>query len=98
MAANTERIALQLRILVSTKRFPTRLEDVVDRILAVRKRYSRDEILGAVDYLANRRLLELRTPNNTVSRTLFTKVTDLVPQKHHEIVRVLLQLHGMANQ
>ena len=91
-----QRIAIELRVLTTAKRSPLRLESVVASVQAQRDRYQRNEILAAIDYLANRRLLRLRTPNNTTSKTLFTNVTEKVPLHHHEIVRLLLEIHGVT--
>ena len=85
---------MQIRVLISATRW-SRLEKLVELILTMQKHYSRNEVLGAVDYLANRRLLELRRPQNKANGSLYTKVTEHVPTTRPEMVRLLLQIHGL---
>lgn len=89
-------IELQVRFLLFADRWPKILRAIVDKVQGNPRQYSVNEVLAAVDFLENRKLLELRTANNTQSKTLFVKVTKLVPKDLYGILAIVHELHGLS--
>lgn len=91
-----QHIVTEMLVLEVTTRSPKKLDGIVERAMKQFKHgVAQNEVLRAVDYLESRRLLEMRTPRNTTSKTLFMKKTSEVPDDERELIWKLMTLHGI---
>ena len=90
-----QHIVTEMLVLDVTTRSPKKLDAIVERAQKFRGGVPHNEVLRAVDYLESRRLLEMRTPNNKTSKTLFMKKTSEVPDDERELIWKLMTLHGI---
>lgn len=90
-----QQVVTEVLVLDQTDNFPRMLDGIVDRAHRFRDWLPRDEFLRAVDFLESRKLLQMRTPRNNNSKTLFVKKTEQVPNDALELIHKLMHLHGI---
>lgn len=85
---------LDIEILLATKRTPKRLSTFISDFLMYAQGFSRSDIEGRVDFLANRNLLRLRLPSKKfIEPTYFVQLTDKVPDDQYELTSLIVEVH-----